>query len=160
MSLKRFTAPLTAAVLVLGACAEEEGPAVEASSRAAESAADTTAGAPAAGPGELMPINRSEVRGRAEAVRDGNDLVVEVEAQGLEPGATYASFLHQGRCAEGGPVQVPVGRILADENGTGSVGLRVEANRAPAGGELFVQVHAPDDQPVACADIGPGEPEA
>lgn len=157
MTLKRLTIPLIAAALILGACEAEEEPAVEAAAAGEESSRDDPA-ARGSTRGELMPINRSEVRGRAEVVRDGDQLVVEVEAQGLEPIARYAAFLHEGRCAEGGPVRLPLGWILAGEDGAGSARQTVEAEQALAGPDLFIQLHAPDDQPVACADVGPGEP--
>lgn len=148
MTLKWFTTPLIAAALILGGC-EMEAP-------DEASPADTVeAAAPALG--ELMPINRSGVWGRAEAVRDGDELVVEAAAEGLEPDGEYAAFLHEGRCADGGPVRLSLGRITAADDGTGSLRFRAEPERAPAGPALFVQLHAADDQPVACADVGPGE---
>lgn len=152
MTLNRFTAPLLTAVLVLAACEAEEERGM------GETLADDTTAAepPAPSPGDLAPINRSGVRGSAEAVADGDELVVTISAEGLEPGAAYAGFLHEGRCADGGPPRAPLDSIVADADGEGSVRTHVEPGLVPSGAELFVQIHAPDDRPVACANVGSG----
>lgn len=149
MKTNRAVLPLLAAALLLGACdAGDQQPATE-------EAVDTLTRELAPEPGDLMPINRSEVRGRATIDRDGDDLRVVVQGEGLEPGAAYTAHVHEGECAAGGPIRLPLGRMTATPEGTGSLRMRVSADRLPTEGNLFVQIHAPDDSPVACADIDP-----
>lgn len=155
MMLNRIIVPLLAVGLAgaLGACdAGNDTPARDAPLDEPRTGDSVEALAPT--PGELTPINRSGVRGRAE-IRTGGDgaFMVRVEADSLEPGGRYTAHIHEGRCADGGPSRLPLGRITATGEGTGSIRMRVDADRLPAEADLFVQLHAPDDRPVACANL-------
>ena len=125
---------------------ERAAPAVEADTGSTAVRRDSSAGAP------LSPLNRSAVEGTAGVVREGGEAVVRVAVRGLEPGTRYATHVHEGRCATGGPIRLPLGRITADEEGAGALRMRVSADRLPETA-LFVQLHAPDGEPVACADV-------
>jgi hypothetical protein len=103
---------------------------------------------------ELAPINQSGITGEAAFDRDGDQLTVNVSLEGLEPGAQYPAHLHDGRCAAGGPVRLPLGDVTAGEDGAGSLRMRLSGERVQAGEAVFVQVHGTDGQPVACADLG------
>jgi hypothetical protein len=143
---------LTAALLATAACDTGDTPAPdEPLDSAVGEAPDVEPFAPE--PGDLIPINQSGVRGRATLSAEGDGGRAEVEGEGLEPGESYTAHVHEGRCADGGPVRLPLGRMTASTEGTGSLRTRVDADRLPAGATLFIQVHAADDTPVACADI-------
>lgn len=167
MMLNRCAVPLLAVVLlVLGGCdagdpppegeepraITEEGPraVTEEGSRAAPQAEDL-----APQPGALTPINQSDVRGSVSFVRDQGSLRLEVEGEGLEPGSRYSAHVHEGRCAEGGPIRLPVGHMTASPDGTGSMRMQVDEDRLSAEGDHFIQIYAPDDRPVACANVEP-----
>lgn len=159
--LIRLTVPLLAAGLALAACEPaEETPARDApldQSVPDDSApADSLlAGGPA--PGELTPINRSGVRGRAQLERDGDDIRVTVEADSLQARTRYTAAVYEGRCSDGGPIALPVGQLTADGQGSGSIRMEFGAGRVPAEGELFLQLNDADDRPVACANLDPDE---
>lgn len=150
----RMTIALLAAVLALAACEPPEESPIQ--DEPLEAEASDTAEALATEPGALSPINRSGVRGRAELSQSGDEVLVVVQADSLEPGALYTAHLHEGRCADGGPSDLPLGRITADQRGSGSSRMELEADRLPAASELFVQVNDSDDEPVACADLDAG----
>ena len=107
-----------------------------------------------AGAAELAPVNRSGVTGTVRADHDGDEVTVTVEVAGLEAGGEYPAHIHSGRCAAGGPVAVPLGRITAGEDGTGRLTTRVAAAELGAEDAAFVQVHGADGAVVACADLG------
>lgn len=164
MTWTRLYSATLAAALVLGGCdagGEAERAGSEAAAESAESAVGEVGETPrdsAPGPqsATLSSVNRSDVRGTAGVDRDGDDAVVRLDVEGLEPGQRYSAHVHEGRCATGGPIRLPLGRITADEGGSGGVRMRVAGNRLPDAG-LFVQIHAPSGEPVACADVnGPG----
>lgn len=160
MTLHRFVGPLLAAVLVLGGCeAREEAPPVEEVDLEGETSpgeAEVEEEEIAPTPGVLTPVDRSGVRGTAGITREDDDLLVVVEASGLEPGTRYTTHVQEGRCADGGPVSLPLGRVVADDEGRGSVRMRLERERLPEDEGLFVQVHALDDRAVACANLETG----
>ncbi len=151
MTQNRYAVPLLAAVLLLlGGCDAGDAPRGEEEARTVPEADDL-----AAPPGALAPINQSDVRGSATLVRDQGSLRLVVEAEGLESGSRYSANVHEGRCAEGGPVRLPMGHMTASPDGTGSVRMQVDDDRFPAEREFFIQIYAPDDRPVACANIEP-----
>lgn len=105
-----------------------------------------------AGADRVIPVERSGVRGSAGLERDGQDAVIRLRLEGLEPGASYSAAVHEGRCAAGGALTLPIGRITAAADSAGSTRMRVSADQLPEA-ELFIQVYGPGDRPVACADI-------
>lgn len=153
--------PLLAVALLVGACEAadpEVEPVPDTLSEGAQTDDTAAAGEELApSPGALVPINRSAVRGRASITGDGDDFQVVVLGEGLEPGERYSATVHEGTCAEGGPIRLPLGRMTATAAGAGSLRMRVDADRIPTDSELFVQIQGPDDQPVACANIVPEE---
>lgn len=157
MKWTRLFSATLAVALVLGGCDAGE----EAERAGPEAPADTAgstgiAPEPMPGGAALTAIDSSEVRGTAQVAREGAEVVVRLHVEGLEPGQRYAAHVHEGRCATGGPIRLPLGRIIADEDGGGALRMRVAGDRLPETG-LFVQVHASTGQPVACADVdGPG----
>lgn len=155
MTLTRFAVPLLAATLALTACEAGEAPATDDAEREEAGAVDSVE-ALAPTPGALTPINRSGIRGRAEVTPEGDGFLLLVEAEGLEPGTRYTAHLHDGRCADGGAIRLPLGRVMATDQGTGSIRMQVDADRIPVEEELFVQIHGPDDRPVACANLDAG----
>ena len=111
--------------------------------------------AEATGPVQLAPINRSGVSGTVQADRSTEALALTMTVEGLEAGSTYPAHVHDGRCAAGGPVRTPLGEISG--NGQNTAQLSAELEAVPADEPVFVQVHAPDGTPVACADLTGGE---
>lgn len=163
MLLKRFTVPLLAGMIALAGCDAPDGNngSAEPSSDSAGVAAGSPAGVAgvdsltAPTPEVLASINRSEVRGTARLTRSGDDLLAVVKAEGLEPGARYTTRIHEGSCADGGTVLLPLGRMTGGADGTGSLRFRAAAERLPDAERLFVQIHGEDDRAVACANIEP-----
>lgn len=152
MMLNRYAVPLLAAILlILGGCDAGDTPPTEEEAGALPEAEEL-----APRPGALTPINQSDVRGTASFVRDQGTLRLEVEGEGLEPGSRYSAHVHEGRCADGGPIRLPMGHMTASPEGTGSMRLQVDEDRLSAEGDYFVQIYAPDDRPVACANIESG----
>jgi CHRD domain len=111
------------------------------------------AAAPSDAAADFAPVNRSGITGTVEADHDGDDVTVTVELAGLEAGTEYPVHIHAGRCAAGGPVAVPLGRIAARPDGTGRLTTRADGSGLGAGEPAFVQVHGPGGGAVACADL-------
>lgn len=157
MMTKRLIAPLIAGALVLAGCETEQ---TETAAGAVDdtTAADTTAAGAVgsddlgANPGELSPINRSGVRGTARVERDGDDLYVVVEAEGLDAGGEYAAYVHEGRCTDAGPVVADAGVLTGGDTGNGSLEFRGGSAAALDEGDVSVQITGPDGEAVACAD--------
>lgn len=109
---------------------------------------------------ELAAVDHSGITGAVGADRDDEQVTVSVSVEGLEPGVDYPAHVHDGRCVAGGPVRFPLGRITADDDGTGRSTTRIPAAELPAAGSLFVQVHGEGGRAVACADLPAGGGEA
>lgn len=123
---------------------------------AAVPAADAPARAPGVGAdtreiGADPAAARVTGEARLEERPDGGASIV-VSLQGLDAGALYPVTLHQGSCAHGGPVRVPLGRITARADGTGSLRMVLAEGQVPAS-PLFARAIGPSGGPVACADI-------
>lgn len=121
--------------------------------------ADTALGA--LGPAEFAPVNQSGVTGTVRVEEDDDELTVTIELVGLEAGVVYATHLHTGRCAAGGPAAATLGRITGGEDGRGRLTTSVAAADVPPGDPVFVQAVGSGGDAVACADVGGNEdPEA
>lgn len=107
-----------------------------------------------AGARELAPIDHSGVTGTVRADRDDENVTITLTVQGLQSGVEYSAHVHQGRCAAGGPVVLPLGDLNVTEAGEGRARLRTGADRIPADSDAFVQVHGSGGRPVACVDLG------
>lgn len=148
MMLKRFAVPVMAGTIVLAACdTGEEQSSVD------TPVEDSLAAATAPTPGVLASINRSGVRGTARLTREDDDVIVVVEAEGLEPGSRYDAQLHEGVCADGGPAVLPLGRITGGDDGNGSLRFRAASDRLSGEETVFVQIDAAGDSAVACANV-------
>lgn len=154
---KRLIAPLIAGALVLAGCESEQtetaGGAVDDTTAIDTGSAGADGGdAIGANPGELSPINRSGVRGTARVERDGDELRVTVEAEGLEAGGEYAAHVHEGRCTDAGSVVLDAGVLTGGDSGTGSLQFRGGSADMLDAGDISVQVMGPAGEAVACAD--------
>lgn len=159
MVTKRLIAPLMAGALVLAGCetqqTETAGGAVDdttAVDTAAGSDGNGEADAIGANPGELSPINRSGVRGTARVERDGDELRVVVEAEGLEADGEYAVHVHEGRCTDAGAVVLDAGVLTARDGGSGSLQFRGGSAEVLDEGDVSIQLTGPAGEAVACAD--------
>lgn len=151
--LARF-ALAAATLFILGCDAGDAGdPEDRDAPRPGMDAATGDAATGAAGPAEFAPVNRSGVRGTVEADHEEDAVTVTVQLAGLDPGSVYPVHIHTGRCAAGGPVAVPLGRITARADSTGRLTTRADGSGLGAGDPAFVQVHAPEGAAVACADL-------
>lgn len=149
--LHRMALPMALAVLA-AACDAPERARTEAEAEGTAALAETGEAEE-----ELIPINQSGVRGSARVTRDDDEAVVAVRVGGLRPGERYAANVHQGRCAAGGALILPLGRLTAGQDSVASSRMRVSGASLPEGTDLFVQVYGPDDRPVACADVAGGD---
>lgn len=102
---------------------------------------------------ELVPINRSDVRGLVRIEPSGDEVVAELSLDGIDPDQRYYANLHQGSCAAGGALVLTLGRIRAGSEGTGSTRVLLDPGQVPDGQDLFVQVYDQQDGAVACADV-------
>ena len=140
------------AALALVGCGED-GPDPD---RSADPSSDAPAGtpeiAPAAtpdAPGGSGPAITLEAR-----IEDRDDGVsVGVTLEGLEPEARYPVHVHEGGCAEGGRVSLPLGRVTGRPDGTGSVRMTVASDRLPDR-PFSVRVQDPTGA-TACTELGP-----
>ena len=152
------TLALAAVLPLLVACEQDAGEDPQDTSVATETSAETTDSVMGIGlvrvaDVELASIDRSGVTGRVEGEPDGEGASLTLTLDGLEPGSVYPAHLHSGRCAAGGPVVVPLGRVTAEQDGTGSLTAEVEGTELAADEPLFVQAHNPDGDAVACGDL-------
>lgn len=152
MMLKRFAVPVIAGAMVLAAC--DTG---EQQSWVDSPVEDSLDGATAPTPGVLASINRSGVRGTARITREADDVIVVVEAEGLEAGSRYDAQLHEGLCADGGPAVLALGRMTGGDDGTASLRFRAASDRLADEENVFVQVNAAGDSAVACANVESAE---
>lgn len=136
-----------AAMLVVGALACQ--PAGEASDP--ERAADATA--PEGEPITLASVNRSGIRGQVRMEREGDEVEVRVDLEGLSPGSPYAVHLLEGRCAEEGQITVALGDAVGSQGGVGRVSKEFPSQQLPSGRSYFVQVHDPEGNALACGDL-------
>lgn len=100
----------------------------------------------------LESLNESGVMGTATVTREGESVVVEVEVQGVTATEDLPAHIHEGDCATGGSVLVPLDDVTVTD-GTGSSSTTLEAAQVPEDQAAYVQVHAPDGEPVACANL-------
>jgi hypothetical protein len=144
-------------VAILGLVACEADPDVEQAESQPGQVEEAT-GTPAVADGQiqLAPIDHSGVTGTVVADRGDDEVSITATLEGLEPGVSYSAHVHDGRCAAGGPVRIPMGDLERGEEGTGTFRLTTGASTLPAGAEVFVQVHGADGAAVACADLSQG----
>lgn len=105
---------------------------------------------------DFAPVNRSGITGSVQVDGEG-DPTVTLELVGLEPGAVYATHVHTGRCAAGGPVAIALGEVTAGDDGRGRMTTEVSTAEITTGDPVFVQAHGPGGEAVACADLGGGD---
>jgi len=101
----------------------------------------------------LEEMNASGVTGTASAETQAQSVTVGIELAGAPAGEELPAHIHQGTCASGGPMVAPLSSIQVSDEGDASGTTTLDIGQIPEGESTFVQVHAPDGQPVACADI-------
>lgn len=124
----------------------------EAETPAETAPADEMAEAPAEVSIMLEALNESGVTGTAVATHEGESVMVDVQVQGVQEGEELPAHIHEGDCATGGPVLVPLNSVVIAD-GSGSSSTTLEASQVPEGQAAFVQVHGPEGQPVACGNL-------
>jgi hypothetical protein len=120
---------------------------------ACEPAGAPGAAARAADQADFAPVNRSDVTGTVGVERDDGEAIVTIELVGLRPGAVYPAHVHDGRCAAGGTVAAPLGRITAGRDGRGRLRTRVAGTALAPDRPAFVQIQTEDGTALACADL-------
>jgi hypothetical protein len=136
---------LVALVPALVAC--DPAPQQDEADRAA--APDVSGSAPAS----FMPIDHSGVTGTAVADRDNDRITISLSLEGLTPDGLYLASVHADRCAADGPLRVPLGRVVGDDDGTARVDLRADIDEMPEDFPWSVQLQSDDGVTVACADV-------
>lgn len=148
-STPRWTVPFAlAAVLALVAGCEPP----ETEDPFVDEAVEEPAEAPP-GTVPLEPVGESGVFGEANATRSANEILVVLTVSGLEEDGEFPAHIHEGTCAEGGPVAVGLNPVIAtagDGSGTSTTALELDDfdHESPH----FFQVHARDGPPIACGD--------
>lgn len=100
----------------------------------------------------LEALNESGVTGSAVAMHEGDSVVVEVQVQGASADGELPAHIHEGDCATGGSVLVPLSSV-AVTGGTGSSTTTLGADQVPEGQAAYIQVHGPEGQPIACGNL-------
>lgn len=125
----------------------EEGPEMEPAAQQGM----TSAAEPATA--SLQAMGESGVGGEVAFTREGDQLEVQVMAEGLAAAGDFASHIHDGTCAEPGGVVTPLNAVAAPEAGAGEATTSVDATQLEPGGSYLVMVHGQEGAPVACADV-------
>lgn len=135
-------------------CGDAGNPEGEGSAAAESAAAGLQgSGAAASDAAPAGPVPTVTAEARLEEREQGASLSVAVA--GLTPGERYPVHVHEGTCQQDGPVRLPLGRVTAGGDGTGSVRMTVGEGRLPDA-PLFVEVLGQDGTPTACADVAVG----
>jgi len=102
----------------------------------------------------LDPVGDSEVFGEATMSRSDAEILVVLEVRGLPDEGEYPAHVHEGTCAEGGPVAQPLNPVLSvNDDGTGRSTTGLDPDALDDDGPFFFQVHGRDGAPIACGDI-------
>jgi hypothetical protein len=101
----------------------------------------------------LAPIDHSGITGTVATEQSGDDVTVTLAVEGLEPRSRYPSFLHDGRCAAGGPERLPLGILEPGEDGRADARFQAPAAGLTPGEDWSVQVRTGTGEAVACATI-------
>jgi hypothetical protein len=101
----------------------------------------------------LLEVNGSGVSGEAVAMHSDDAVVVVLDLEGLPAEGEYAAHIHQGTCAEGGPVAAPLNPVLGLADGTGTSTTTLDPGDVPSDESLFIQVHGEGGTPIACGDM-------
>lgn len=143
-------------LFLVAACGAPEGEDamgdMEEAEAAAEEMAEETPAMPEATSIALETLNESGITGTATATHEGASVVIDVQVEGATADGTLPAHIHEGDCATGGGVLVPLNSVEVTD-GTGSSSTTLEAAQVPADQAAYVQVHAADGQPVACGNL-------
>lgn len=101
----------------------------------------------------LEEVNGSGVSGEAMAMHTEESVTVVIEVEGLPEEREYAAHVHEGSCAEGGPVAEPLNPVLGLADGTGSSTTILEPDALSPDEPHFIQVHGEGGTPIACGDV-------
>ncbi len=101
----------------------------------------------------LSEVNGSGVTGEAMAMHSDDAVVMVIDVEGLPEEGEYAVHIHEGTCAEGGPVAEPLNPIMGLGDGTGTSTTTLEPDAIPEDEPHFIQVHGEGGTPIACGDI-------
>ena len=101
----------------------------------------------------LAEVNGSGVTGEAMAMHSDDAVVMVIDVEGLPEEGEYAVHIHEGTCAEGGPVAEPLNPIMGLGDGTGTSTTTLEPDAIPEDEPHFIQVHGEGGTPIACGDI-------
>jgi hypothetical protein len=142
---------------VLSACAEEpaQAPSLEAAPVEDVELIGALAGALDDGtepmPVTLEAVNGSGVEGRWAAIQTDDSVQLNLMVQGLPRQGEYQAHVHRGSCDTGGAVIVPLNPVVVQTDGMGRSTTTIAADRFPADGSHFVQVHGASGV-LACGD--------
>ncbi len=147
---------LAAAAFVAGCgdAPDRRQPAADTGSVSAAAAGSPTRQPHQAGDSAVTPVEVASITASAEVEDRPGGASIRVTLTGLEPEARYPVNVHEGPCVGHGRVSLPLGRITARPDGTGTVRMTVGAGRLP-NRPFSVHVRDPSGSPVACAEVDP-----
>ncbi|GEM_PF-621720 len=102
---------------------------------------------------ELAEVNGSGVSGEAMAMHSDDAVIIVIDLEGLPEEGEYAAHIHEGTCAEGGPVAEPLNPVMGLGDGTGTSTTTLDPDVIPEDEPHFIQVHGEGGTPIACGDI-------
>lgn len=109
----------------------------------------------------LASTEGSGVSGEAMAMHSDDAVVIILELEGLPSEGPYPAHIHQGRCAEGGPVVVPLNPVAGLADGTGTSTTTLEAHEVGTDTPHFIMIRGEGGTSLACGDLaGHGDPPA
>jgi hypothetical protein len=143
-------------LLILVACGGSDAQ-PDAQTMESESPAAAPAQQQAAGPIDvvLTPLPNYIAEGTVTLTRDGDSIVTRVVAETHLNQGDYPMHIHEGTCAEGGRVVVPLTTVEGQESGEGTATTTFPASQLSPTGTYFIWIHSPTGEPVACADLPP-----
>jgi hypothetical protein len=146
--------PLFAATLVvLAGCDGETGSDGTPMTEAEELTAQGGAEFPPPRIVALQSMNESGVMGELWGYFETDLITLILELKDLPGEGSFATHIHEGRCADGGPILVPLNPVAGLPDGSGSSTTALDPPDLPSESPLFVLVHGVDGLPLACGDL-------
>ncbi len=152
--------------LLMGACGDQsatqdfyvepstpENPVAQTEAAAAE-VADREALPPTS---PIQAVEGSGTTGDFTVTYSATEVELQVRVDGLPEVGEFATHVHRGVCAEGGPVAALLSPVVGTPGGGGTSTTTLPPDALPVTEPLFVQIHGSSGAPIACGDLVGGD---